>query len=106
MAKWVKHKSATGSLEGYMEFGDKPGEAKFKAEGDISAAKDMVQQSRESKRTSHFQHMAEIPNVIILELQMKHNIDILSPDFMGDQSQMRRLKYILQTEYPELLVMT
>ena len=50
--------------------------------------------------------MAEIPNVIILELQMKHNIDILSPDFMSDQSQMRRLKYILQTEYPELLVMT
>ncbi len=66
--KNFKHKSATGSLEGtLLDSGE------WQISGDIEAAKQEVKKSKDlgRNRGSHYQHMAEIPMVIVLELQIQ-----------------------------------
>ena len=100
------HKSMTGT-EGIIDI-ERPGEYKWQVSGDVSGAKEEVKRSREVGRNkkAHYQHMCTIPNVIAVELLTKHGIDIMSPEFMSDEAAKTRFKYILKTEYPDLLVMT
>ena len=107
MAKWIKHGSSTGAIQAKCRL-DTDTKDNFYAEGDISEAKEFVKEQREIGRNpkSHYQHMAEIPMIIVLELQTKWGLDILDADFMSDPAAKNRLKYILKTEYPDLLTMT
>jgi len=106
MARW-QHTSKTGDLTGQL-ITDTNGENIWKVEGDISGTIEDVKRDREAGRNknSHYQKMCSIPNVIVLELNTKYNLDILDPEFMHDPAQKKRLVYLLKTEYPDLLVMT
>ena len=103
----IFHQSSTGALKAKYEIESGTSE-NFYAEGDVSEAKEFVKEQREVGRNtkSHYQHMAEIPMIIVLELQSKWGIDIMGPDFMSDPAQVNRFKYIMKTEYPDLLTMT
>ena len=107
MSTQIFHQSSTGALRAKYEI-DSGTSDNFYAEGDISEAKEFVKEQREVGRNpkSHYQHMAEIPMIIVLELQTKWGIDIMGPDFMADPSNVKRFKYIMQTEYQDLLTMT
>ena len=76
MAKWIKHSSATGALNAKYEI-DSGTTENFYAEGDVSEAKDFVKKQREIGRNpkSHYQHMCEIPMIVVLELQTKWGIE-------------------------------
>jgi len=106
MAIW-QHTSATGDLTGQL-ITDANGKNVWKVEGDISDTIEEVKKEREAGRNknSHYQKMCSIPNVVVLELNTKHNLDILDPEFMHDPAMKKRLVYLLKTEYPDLLVMT
>ena len=106
MAKF-KHNSAAGDLTGELITDGNSG-AKWRVEGDISSTIESVKRDREAGRNknSHYQKMCSIPNVIVLELNTKHNLDILDPEFMHDPAMKKKLVYLLKTEYPDLLVMT
>ena len=103
----IFHQSSTGALKAKYETATGTHE-NFYAEGDVSEAKQFVKEQREIGRNtkSHYQHMAEIPMIIVLELQTKWGMDIMGPDFMANPANVTRLKYILKTEYPDLLTMT
>jgi len=106
MSKW-QHTSASGDLTGQM-ITDTNGGSAWRVEGNISDTIEEVKREREAGRNkgSHYQKMCSIPNVIVLELNTKYNLDILDPEFMHDPAQKKRLVYLLKTEYPDLLVMT
>jgi hypothetical protein len=106
MSRW-KHTSAAGDLTGQM-ITDTSGGSVWRVEGNISDTIEEVKREKEAGRNkgSHYQKMCSIPNVIVLELNTKHNLDILDPDFMNNPAQKKKLVYLLKTEYPDLLVMT
>jgi hypothetical protein len=106
MAKF-QHSSAAGDLQGQL-ITDGSGGSHWRVEGDISGTIAEVKQEREAGRNtkSHFQKMCSIPNIVVLELNTKYNLDILDPEFMHDPAMKKRLVYLLKTEYPDLLIMT
>jgi len=106
MAKFT-HSSLTGDLTGQMVT-DNTGGSVWRVEGNISDTIQDIKKEREAGRNkkSHYQKMCSIPNVIVLELNTKYNLDILDPEFMHDPAKKKKLVYLLKTEYPDLLVMT
>jgi len=55
---------------------------------------------------SGFRKMATIPDIVAIKIKEDHGIDLHSTTFMSDKDKMKKLKYILQTEYKHLLVNT
>mgnify|MGYP003139506163 FL=1 len=55
---------------------------------------------------SGFRKMATIPDIIAIKIKEDHGIDLHEQTFMKDRDKMKKLKYILQTEYKHLLVNT
>ena len=106
MTKDIYHGNITGSMSGGI--GLDGNSSKWAVSGDISAAKEEVKRSKElgPNKKTHFRHMAEIPYIVVLELLTKHGIDILDGEFMKNPANGKRLRQILQTEYPDLLVQT
>ena len=47
-----------------------------------------------------------IPDVVAIEILTNHGLDVHDPLFMHDSDKMTRLKYIVRTEYPHLLIAT
>ena len=106
MAKEIYHGSATGSIAGGISLDGKKNN--WTVSGDISHAKEVVKQAKElgPNKKTHFRHMAEIPYIIVLELLTKHDLDILDSEFLKNPANVTKLKRVMQTEYPDLLVQT
>ena len=58
-------------------------------------------------KTKHgYRKMATIPDIVAIKINEDHGIDLHSQTFMNDKDKVKRLRYILTTEYPDLLVNT
>lgn len=58
-------------------------------------------------KTKHgYRKMATIPDIVAIKINEDHGIDLHSQTFMKDKDKVKRLRYILTTEYPNLLVNT
>ena len=55
---------------------------------------------------SGFRKMATIPDIVAIKINEDHGINLHDNTFMRDKDKMKKLKYILQTEYKHLLVNT
>jgi len=55
---------------------------------------------------SGFRKMATVPDIVAIKIKEDHGIDLHETTFMRDRDKMKKLKYILQTEYKHLLVNT
>ena len=53
-----------------------------------------------------FRKMATIPDIVAIKINEDHGINLHDGMFMRDKDKMKKLKYILQTEYKHLLVNT
>ena len=51
-----------------------------------------------------FRKMATIPDIIAIKINQDHGINLHDTTFMRDRDKMKKLKYILTTEYPDLMV--
>jgi len=58
------------------------------------------------KTKSGYRKMATIPDIVAIKIKEDHGIDLHSQTFMSDKDKVKRFKYILKTEYPDLLVNT
>jgi len=78
----------------------------FKLEQDVGAYKNYATQQRELDAASSgartYRSFAIIPDIVAIDILTKYGIDVHSPDFMGDPAQMRKLKQIIDSDYPAL----
>ena len=57
-------------------------------------------------RKTGMRKMATIPDIVAIEMLMKHHIDLHDPAFLQDTNNMKRLRTVLKQEYPHLLIAT
>jgi len=84
----------------------KTDETDFKLEQDVQAYKDYAALSRERDSVSSngrtYRSFAIIPDIVAIDMLTKHKLDIHAPDFMHDPLNLRKLKKLIDTEYPAL----
>jgi len=83
----------------------------WQAVQDISAYKDHVKQERDfqnyyGKTKQGYRKMATIPDIVAIKILQEHHLDLHDPMFMQDSNNMKKLRTILITEYPDLLINT
>jgi hypothetical protein len=78
----------------------------FKLEQDVQIYKDYAEQQRQLDTVSHsgrqYRSFAIIPDIVAIDILTKYGVDVHSPDFMSDPAQMRKLKQIIDSDYPAL----
>ena len=108
MAKWkVTPKTEGNTISGEIAYDDHGNN--FEVQQDIEEVlkeiqidKDILSTGRHN--TMGFRKMATIPDIVAIEMAHKHNLDVHDPNFNEDPNNMKRLRYLLRTEYPELLI--
>jgi hypothetical protein len=54
----------------------------------------------------HYRKFATIPDVIAIEIMENHGLDIHHPEFMKTKEEVQKLKRVIMSEYPDLIVST
>jgi hypothetical protein len=84
----------------------KTNETDYELEQDIQAYKDYAaeqrQQSTITSGSKQYKSFAIIPDIVAIDILTKYKMDIHSPEFMNDPAQLRRLKQIIESDYPLL----
>jgi hypothetical protein len=84
----------------------KEDEKDFKLEQDVQAYKDYAAFSRErdsfAANGRTYRSFAIIPDIVAIDILTKHKLDIHAPDFMHDPMNLRKLKQVIETDYPLL----
>lgn len=81
----------------------------FWVEQDVQHYKDYAAQMREKDRyltgarSNHFRPFCIIPDVVAIDLKIKHGIDVHAPEFLSDPAVKMKFAQIMRTEFPELL---
>lgn len=78
----------------------------FKLEQDVQAYKDYAALSRErdsfAANGRTYRSFAIIPDIVAIDMLTKFGLDIHAPDFMHDPLNLRKLKKLIDTDYPAL----
>ena len=78
----------------------------FQLEQNVEAYKDYAAQQREADTLVHngrqYRSFAIIPDIVAIDILTKHGMDIHSPDFMSNPANLRKLKRLIDTDYPLL----
>ena len=53
-----------------------------------------------------YRKMATIPDIVAIKINQDHGIDVHDTHFMRDKDKLKKLKSILISEYPDLLINT
>lgn len=84
----------------------KTDDSNFKLEQDVQAYKDYAAEQREldsiSSNGKTYRSFAIIPDIVAIDILTKYGIDVHSQDFMSDPASLRRLKQIIDSDYPAL----
>lgn len=105
MAKWnIKQREGFGGTFQY-DSGKMDGEYMWTLSQDEKPFLEQAKLDREevSKKDIGYKKFATIPDIVAVEVMLKHGIDIHDPDTMRDKTLMNRFRYIIKTEYPYLL---
>ncbi len=78
----------------------------FKLEQNVSAYKDYAAQQREldtiARNGRTYRSFAIIPDIVAIDILTKYGLDIHGPEFMNDPASLRKLKQIIESDYPLL----
>ena len=84
----------------------KTDEDNFQLVQDVSAYKDYAAQQREldsfAANGRTYRSFAIIPDIVAIDILTKYGLDIHSDTFMHEPTNVRRLKQIIETDYPLL----
>jgi len=84
----------------------KTDEKNFQLEQDVQGYKDYAEKSRQLDEISHngrrYRSFAIIPDIVAIDMLTKHGLDVHAPDFMQDPANLRKLKQIIESDYPLL----
>ena len=112
MAKWtVKPESTDGSFVGKVEYGDSVNDISYEIHQDVSGILKEVELDKAllnsgKKKEMGWRKAFTIPDIVAIEIMEKYMLDVHDPMFMHDQEKLNKLKYIVRTEYPYLLIST
>jgi hypothetical protein len=77
---------------------------------DISGILDQTALDREYQesngKSKNYRKIATIPDIVAIEILTKYGLDLHAPDFMHHPANGRKLRQILKSEYPKLLLNT
>lgn len=104
-------RSATVSKDRGIKAGFDMKTNEWKAEQDISQYVKDAKIEREKQeyygiRKDGYRKLATIPDIVALDILQNHKLDLHDPGFMSNPANLTRLKKILISEYPDLLVNT
>jgi hypothetical protein len=78
----------------------------FKLEQNVAAYKDYAAQQREldtiARNGRTYRSFAIIPDIVAIDILTKYGLDIHGPEFMSDPASLRKLKQIIESDYPLL----
>jgi len=84
----------------------KDNEKDFKLEQNVTAYKDYAAQQREldsfARNGRTYRSFAIIPDIVAIDILTKYGLDIHGTEFMSDPASLRKLKQIIETDYPLL----
>jgi len=95
------------SQEGNKDsFQVKTNEKDFQLEQNVDAYKEYATLSREQdslvSATRQYRSYAILPDIVCIDILTKYGMDVHSPEFMSDPAQLRKLKQIIESDYPLL----
>ena len=111
MAEWkFGLNSKDNAVSAKVDYSD-PGYVDFVIKQDnINQIKKEVERDREilaqEKKVGGWRKAFTIPDLVAMDILMRFGLDVHAPDFMSDRNKMDKLKYIVKTEYPQLLIST
>jgi len=77
---------------------------------DISGVIEQVALDRDYQdrhgKSKKYRKIATIPDIVAIEILTKYGLDLHAPDFMHHPINGRKLRQILKSEYPKLLLNT
>lgn len=100
MAKWNVESSST--LQGVLDKNDTSWKLYQDEKPFLEQAK-IERETHNKHGVGGFRKFASIPDIVAIEILHKYGLDIHDPEFMHDTDKIKRLKYIVQTEYAHLL---
>lgn len=84
----------------------KTDEKNFQLEQNVQDYKDYAAQQREldfiSRNGRTYRSFAIIPDIVAIDMLTKHGLDVHAPDFMQDPTNLRKLKQVIESDYPLL----
>ena len=102
------YKSQEGNPSSFLV---KEREDHFQVEQDLTPYLEAAQQSRQQQwdnrltlRKSHWRPFATIPDIVAIDILTKYKLDIHDPAFSHDPTNGPKLRQIIRTEYPHLLL--
>ena len=107
MAKWNTTSNKSGNtIASAVEYDNH--ESRWQVYQDEKPFIDLIKQEREthSSMHTHIKKFATIPDIVAMELLTKHGLDIHDPTFMHDTDKKKKLRTLITTEYPHLVVGT
>ena len=111
MAKWTVTPGTQGntmSTKAEYEHGIEG--IHYEVQQDVSSILKEVKRDKEllehGRRVDGWRKAFTIPDVVAIDILTKHGLDVHDPMFMHDRDKLTKLKYIVRTEYPHLLIST
>jgi hypothetical protein len=84
----------------------KESDSNFQLEQNVQAYKDYAEQQREldsfARNGRTYRSFAIIPDIVAIDILTKYKLDVHSPEFMSDPASLKKLKHIIDTDYPLL----
>lgn len=107
---WEKNLQSSTVLNGMVGTFDPDSSRRWSIQQDITpyleqAKRDREMQDRFGKHKT-FRKLATIPDIVAIDILTNHGIDVHHEDFGKNPAEMKKFRYILQTEFPELLINT
>ena len=111
MAKWtVTPGTAGNTMTAKAEYDHGIDGVHYEVKQDVTGILKEVERDREllnhGRRADGWRKAFTIPDIVAIEILTNHGLDVHDPMFMHDADRLKKLKYIVQTEYPHLLIST
>lgn len=109
MAKWKVAPGTVGNqLTGTVDYDEH--QSRWEIKQDVSDILREVERDREllavGRGPGGWRKAFTVPDIVAIQILQDHGLDIHADDFMHDRNKMDRLKKIIKSEYPYLLIST
>jgi len=113
MAKWIvtPETNKAENFQASISYGDRPEDTTYSIYQDVDKIIEEVKLDKQlltsgGKKQMGWRKAFTIPDLVAIEILEKYSLDVHAQDFFKDKDKMKRLKYIVKTEYPYLLIST
>ena len=112
MARWtVTPGTANNTMSGQIKYDGIGENSYWEIQQDVEHILKEVKRDKDLLSTGRgaangMRKMCTIPDIVAIRILTDHNLDLHDPMFMENPANMTKLKKILKSEYPDLLIAT